>query len=138
MSLLYALQTLPERRLGHKQLPLEDLSTITVHVVTSSPVFDSEPWEIFMHRLPNLKQLNVVFVMQGKHFKESFKLNGGMSLRRCSDCEVKNQGITYSIKQIQYHMFFSSEEYTSPAVMVVYGNTDEMSARCKDKVHSEI
>ena len=65
MSLLYALQMLPGRQLGYDSRPLEDLITFNVHVVSSSPILDSTSWEIFMHRLPKLVELNVVFVMQG-------------------------------------------------------------------------
>ena len=43
MSLLYALQSLPERRFGKGHLPLEDLTTIDIHVVTSIPFLDSLP-----------------------------------------------------------------------------------------------
>ena len=140
MSLLYALQTLPERCLGYDQsLPIEELTTLAVHVVTSSPLFDSRPWEIFMHRLPKLKQLNVVFIIQGRPFKDPFTLNFyGMGLRRCEDCEDKNRLITYSVHQMLYHMFFSSPDYTEPDVVIVYGNTDEMFRYGESNIHREI
>ena len=141
MSLLYALQCLPGRRIGLDHIgPLEDLSTLTLHVVNSSPLFDSKPWECFMHRLPKLKQLNVVFIIQGKNFNESFNHNYAMNLQRCKDCQVKNRIITYSVQQMLYHMYFSSQDYTEPDVVVVYGNTDEMSGSGKeeDDIHSEI
>ena len=138
MTLLYALQKLPGRILGNENSSLEDLTSLTVHVVTSSPLFHAEPWEILMHRLPNLKQLNVVFVMQDKGFKDSFLLNDSMNLKRCKDCRVKNRIITYSVQQKLYHMFFSSPEYTEPDVVVVYGNTQEMSASEEAVIHSPI
>ena len=140
MCLMSALQKLPERRLGHKHLPLEDLTTLDIHVVTSSPLFDSEAWEVFMHRLPKLKQLNVVFVMQGKGFNDSFIHNNlaKLSLRRCKDCEVKNRIITYSVHQMHYHMYFSSQSYTTPDVVVVYSNTHEMSTNDGGDIHTEI
>ncbi|CAL4094918.1 unnamed protein product [Meganyctiphanes norvegica] len=138
MSLLYALQTLPQRRLGSDNHPLEDLTTLNIHVVTSSPLFNSEPWEFFMHRLPKLKQLNVVCVMQDKAFTPSFNLNTELSLLRCEDCKTKNRIITYSVQQMQYHMYFSSQEYTEPDVVVIFGTTYEMSASVDDYVHSEI
>ena len=138
MSLMYALQSLPERRLGPAHSPLENLATLELHVVSSSPIFDSESWEIFMHRLPNLKHLKVVFIMQGRVFNSSFNLNKKLSLRRCKDCEAKNRVITYSVQQMQYHMFFSSPEYTTPDVVVVYGNTQEMAAGIDGDINSEI
>ena len=143
MTLLYALQKLPGPLgiLGNdnSSSSLEDLTSLTVHVVTSSPLFHADPWEILLHRLPNLKQLNVVFLMQDKGFKDSFLLNDSMSLKRCEECTVKNRIITYSVQEKLYHMFFSSLEYTEPDVVVVYGNKQEMSmASEEDVIHSRI
>ena len=140
MSLLYALQKLPGRLVGsHTPCPLEDLTSLTIHVVTSNPLFNSCPWEIFMHRLPNLQRLNIVFVMQGKGFKNHFNLNYSLYLKRCDDCQVKNRYISYFVQQKLYHMFFSSTDYTDPDVIVVYGNNQEMSMSSKEEaVHSKI
>ena len=92
-----------------------------------------------MHRLPKLKQLNVVFIIQGRPFKDPFTLNFyGMGLRRCEDCEDKNRLITYSVHQMLYHMFFSSPDYTEPDVVIVYGNTDEMFRYGESNIHREI
>ena len=46
--------------------------------------------------------------------------------------------ITYSVKRMFYHMFFSSPEYTEPDVVVVFGNSSEMLAREEDALHNEI
>ena len=137
MSLLSALRALPGLRLlGRDHCPLEDLTTLSVHVVTSSPLFGSAPWEEFMHRLPKLKQLHLVFVMQGKEVMRSFTLNSKLTLLRCDDCEAENRVITYSVQQMQYHMFFSSQEYTEPDAVVIYGNAQEMSLTEADDINS--
>ena len=47
MSLLYALETLPERRLAPDSDPLEDLPSLNIHVINFSPLFDSKTWELF-------------------------------------------------------------------------------------------
>ena len=138
MTLLYALQSLPGRHLGLNQKPLEELTTLDIHVVISSLMLSSEPWELFMHRLPKLKQLNVVFVMQGNVFKTSYQPNISVSLMRCEDCKVKDRVITYSVHQMPYHMFFSSEQYTEPDVVVVYGNTEEMKISEENDIHTQI
>ena len=139
MTLLYALQQLPGRILGPDQSSLNELTSLTVHVVTSSPLFHADPWEVLMHRLPNLKELNVVFVLQGNGYKDSFNMNNGLSLKRCEDCQAKKRLITYSVQQMLYHMFFSLPEFTEPDVVVVYGNTQDMSASSKeDVIHSNI
>ena len=137
MSILYALQSLPGRRICHEQRPLEDMITLDIHVVSNNPLLDSEAWELFMHRLPKLKQLNVVFIVQGKPNRHFIDLNVIFSLLRCSDCKGKDRFITYSLHQMQYHMFFSSEEYTEPDAVVVF-DSSHMSASKEDAIHSEI
>ncbi|CAL4077081.1 unnamed protein product [Meganyctiphanes norvegica] len=138
MSLLYALQMLPKRRLGYDNRPLEELTTLEVHVVTSNPPLSSEYWEMFMHQLPKLKQLNVVYIIQGRPSRRFVDLNMEMNLHRCVVCIIMNRVITYSVHQMQYHLFFSSEEYTEPNVVVVYGNEQEMSSSEEGYIHSEI
>ncbi|CAL4176500.1 unnamed protein product [Meganyctiphanes norvegica] len=127
MSLLYALQSLPGRRIGLRLL--DELTTLDIHVVTSNPLFDSETWKAFMNQLPNLTLLNVVFVIQRKALKKDFNP---------SNLQVKNCVMTCSVKQMFYHMYFSSLDYTDPDVVVVYDHTYEMSTSEKDDVHSEI
>ena len=65
MSLLYALQSLPERRLGQIANPWRIFTTLDVHVVTCSPLFHCKP------------------LKQSFHFNTSVKSN----LHRCEDCE---------------------------------------------------
>ena len=139
-TLLYALRSLGNRRLGRENRRLEDLTSLDVHVITSTPLFYQDPWDEFMHELPKLKQLNLVFIMQGTALKSSFNFRlSGLSLLRCSDCEAKNRVITYSVQQMLYHMFFSSPQYTEPDVVVVYGNTHEMlPSRNSEDIHSTI
>ena len=141
ITLLYALQSLPNFRLStdHRPQRLENLTTLTVHIVNSSPLFDSEPWEIFMHRLPKLKQLNVVFIVQGKPLKQSFfSHNAQLSIYRCKDCKDQDRIITYSVQPMYYHMFFSTQEYTEPDAVFVYGNAGEMCPNDGNDIHSSI
>ena len=140
LSLLYALQTLPGRCIGSvDDRPLEDLSSLTVHLVNSSPLFDPKAWESIIHRLPKLKKLHLVFIMQSKPFNESFGHNYAMSfLQRCSYCEDKGKVITFSIHQMLYHMFYSSMDYSEPDVVIIYGNTDEMSSSDVEDIHTDM
>ena len=138
MSLLFALQAIPGRCLSKDACPLEEITSLEVHVVTSIPLFDSEIWELFMHRLPKLKHLSIVFVMQGREFRNSFSLIKNMAIHRCHNCTDKKRVVTYSVHQMLYHMFFSSPEYTEPDVVVVYGNDHEMPVNGKEVVHNEI
>ena len=57
----------------------------------------------------------------------------------CKECKDKNREVKYSFEYMQYHMFFSSPEYTEPNVVVVYGNTQYMSSGNEEvDIHSEI
>ena len=76
--------------------------------------------------------------MQGKARKQSFDLNLTLSLERCAICKERNRTITYSVQQSLYHMFFSSEEYTEPDVVIIYDVAYEMSTTEDDQVHSKI
>ena len=92
-----------------------------------------------MHRLPKLKHLNVVFVVQGRPFKQYFfSLNSQISLHRCNDCVYRGRTITYSVQCMKYHMYFSSLEYTEPDVVYIYGNSGEMSSTDEDDFHSDM
>merc|ERR1711888_383093 len=89
------------------------ISSFIVHLVNSSPLFNPKAWESIIHRLPKLKKLHLVFIMQSKPFNESFGHNYAMSfLQRCSYCEDKGNVITFSIHQMPYHMFYSSMDYS--------------------------
>ena len=137
MSLLYSLQSLPARQISIAGSPLEDLTTLDIHVVSSIPLYGSESWEVFMHHLPNLKQLNVVYVNQGKEFRQSFGAIM-MSFGRCGDCEEGGRVINSSVHQMPYHMFFSSAQFTDPDVVVIFGNEHEMSTHEEGCIHNKI
>ena len=140
-TLLYALRSLGKRRLGRENRRLEDITSLDVHIVTSRPLFYPYPWDEFMHQLPKLKQLNLVFIMQESASKPPSNLNyrlSGLSLLRCKDCEAKDRVMTYSVQQMQYHMYFSSPQYTEPDVVVIYGNAQEMSVSNKEDINSTI
>ena len=64
LSLLYTLQTLPGGCIGSvDDRPLEDLSSLTVHLVNSSPLFDPKAWESIIHRLPKLKKSTIIIII---------------------------------------------------------------------------
>ena len=59
-------------------------------------------------------------------------------LQRCSYCEDKGKVITFSIHQMLYHMFYSSMDYSEPDVVIIYGNTDEMSSSDVEDIHTDM
>ena len=76
--------------------------------------------------------------MQSKQFKESFGHNYAMSfLQRCS-CEDKGKVLTFSIHQMFYNMFYSSMDYIDPDIVIIYGNTDEMSSSDVEDIHTDM
>lgn len=129
LSLVYALQLLPE---------YSPMKKLTVHVITNNPTFDSEGWELgLMHHYPRILHLEVVYVTQTNAFEVSLK-QSRFSLPLCGDCKDKYRNLTSSFQKMQYHMFFSSLEYTEPDVVVVYGNKHEMLEHTENNIHSEM
>ncbi|CAL4246252.1 unnamed protein product [Meganyctiphanes norvegica] len=129
ITLLYALQMIPDLRLSHEHRPLMELNSLDVHIVTSHPVLESETWESFMYRFPKINELNIVFILQGKAFKKS---------PPPSFLKIKNRVVTLSVQKGYYHMYFSSPDYADPDIVVVYNTCQEMPASEKGEVHSEI
>lgn len=142
MSLLYALRSVPGQSLGRSQGHCDELfsesnASLEVHIVTSSPILGSKIWEeCTMHLFPKLMQLKLIFIIRDK----AFIINNTpwAPQPRCDNCEAKNRVITCSVQKMQYHMFFSSGEYTKPDVVIIYGNTKEMSSSEEDDIHSQI
>lgn len=109
--------------MGKEEKPVEHMSSLNIHIVTFSPVFDSSVWEYFMHLLPSLTELNISFITNQVPGTEREPLDyQGITLERCSDCESKGRIINYSVHVNHYHTFFSSKEYTVPDVVAVFGN----------------
>ena len=155
MSLTCALNKMSEGcYFGSDNVSLEDLTSLVIHVVTSSTMLDSYDYEEelkyywengFAYEFPQIKHLEVVFILQGKAFKPS--TNPQLSQRGYwndsefeADWKAENRIVTYTFQHMLYHMFFSSPEYTEPDIVVVYDNTQEMSSGSEEAeaIHSEI
>ena len=147
-SLLHALRAVTNARVKSRSecLPiLEDLTTLDIHVITSSrihkassnPLFNSDIWELIMHHLPKLKHLNLVFIRQGADSGKSSDIDTSIFL--CKECRDHNRVMKYSVKPMYYHMYFSSQEYTVPNAVVIYGGSVMTSTeKGKPDIHSEI
>ena len=133
-SLYWALRSLGDRPVGQARRPLHDVASLDVHVVMNQPLTDSKFWELgLMGLMPRLKQLNLTFIIQGNWSGSSRQLSTGLDHTSC-----RTRVVTHSIHEMHYHMFFSSQQYTEPDVIVVYGNSHEMLANEKEGFHSEI
>ena len=125
---------------------LQDLSTLVVHVVTGNTMMDSMHREVamqffwdqgFAHHFPNVNHLKMYFIVQGKVNPQFFLKE--LNTFECEVCETRGRVVTYSlIQQMKYHMFFSSDEYSKPDIVVIYGNNQEMSGSNEDAIHTEI
>ena len=76
--------------------------------------------------------------MQGKMLCPHSNFNEKLSLQRFRDCKIDDLNITYTIQQMQYHMFFSSMEYTEPDVLVIYSTTLEIFEFIETAIHKEL
>jgi len=140
-SLFYAIYLVQEC-----YLHLQELSTLTIHIVTGNIMMDDMQkenalrlfWdEGYIHHFPKLKHLKLIFIMQGKE-EPPFYLNTEKNPIECQDCVKSGRVVTYSLQQMKYNMFFSSKEYSKPNVVAVYGNNQEMSASEQESIQSQI
>ena len=103
-------------------------------------------WDsIFRHQFLKLKELKVVFILQGKTSNPPSNLKHSLNHECHLDlqyqvCKTANQNITYCFQHSLYHMFFSSLDYIEPDIVVVFDNSKEMLLSSQDHgdIHSEI
>ena len=157
MKLEDVLQELPKDcYFGSENRSFKDLSNIVFHIVVSSAMLQSfdydqllivKYWDsIFRHQFRKLKELKVVFILQGKtsnpptNFKPELNPEESQLNLDYQVCKTANQNITYSFQHMLYHMFFSSLDYTEPDFVVVFANSNEMLLCNPDHgdIHSEI
>jgi len=153
MAIFFVLQELSDIRLKTEGLPFYKATNLTIHISHRHPVLDSSVWEYFLHCLPKLKQLNIVFVSPDMFVTEQnlqafqpldFCSNVDLKLERCHNCVARNRIITYSVISMHYHMYFSSENYIEPDIVAIYDvkhemmdNLDEDSdSNCFDSINS--
>ena len=154
MCLENVLKELPKGcRSGSDNRSLMEKTSLVVHVITSTAMLDlfrSEDelkyyWEQgFAHQYPNIKQMELVFILQGtKSFNPYSNMLPMLSQPQqgvCSLCTDENRIVTYSFQPMLYHMFFSSPEYTEPDIVVAFDNNQEMmsSGSKESAIHTHI
>lgn len=123
---------------GDERKPLEEITSLNIHVLSDKPFVDSSIWEYFMHMIPNLKELHVTLVSH--IFENSDWYMKDINLKRCKMCEKKDRVIEYTIYKNHYHMFFSSEKYTTPDVIAVFGSCvpSKHGLTANDDLHPEL
>ncbi|CAL4063141.1 unnamed protein product [Meganyctiphanes norvegica] len=118
---LTVLHVLSQVGVGPGKTPIEDVTSLHIHNLCFQTMLDSEAWEFFMHRLPNLKQLHVsyaeedgtnIFPMSINH------LNTNTTLTRCQDCTNQERLITYAIYPF-FNTVYNSLKYPAPDVITV-------------------
>ncbi|CAL4153130.1 unnamed protein product, partial [Meganyctiphanes norvegica] len=114
-TLLYALQ---EIGVGREEKSVGCVTSLNIHIVSPLPMLDCKMWEFFMHHLPKLEELHLSFI--GPTMSLHNQYNNQIELQRCDDCFDRNRLITLSINPMHYHMYFSSDAYTEPDVVIVH------------------
>ncbi|CAL4161431.1 unnamed protein product, partial [Meganyctiphanes norvegica] len=131
-TILYCLQ-----KLGVGQLctPLAKVTTLNIHLMTALPLFDLQMWELLLHRLPELKNLNITYVgCAGLNWHPNNVHNTMLKLERCKDCEKKDRIVSIKVLLSHYHMYFSSEDYIEPDVVAIFGyNKKLLDSKSVDK-----
>lgn len=132
LTILYAMQ---QSGLGTSKSKVESATSLDIHIVCSKPMLDSSIWEMLIHRLPLLDELNISFIGVNMALENHFNIDILGKLERCSDCKSRNRLITYNIYPEHYHMHFSSLDYSEPDVIAIF-NISEMSQGEEDHVHA--
>lgn len=121
LTIHYALK---RHKLGEQRKPLSEITSLTIHIVHETPMLDPRIWECYLHQLPNLKQLNLTFISGMMSVYNRY--NAFLPVERCSDCQKKQRVITYNIQPVHYHEYFSSDDYTEPDIVTVFGIDKEL------------
>ena len=153
-SLLFALEMIPNGLVGVDNVAVENLTSLNIHLVMTKAMWDSVAEDEFFMRLLwqegfarafcRMEVLCLTFILQTT-VNPYFTLTPLVvqpkcpSGRECRKCEVRKPRVThYAIHQMKYHMYCSSETYTTPDIVVVYGNTQSMPVSEKETLHTEI
>ncbi|CAL4180521.1 unnamed protein product, partial [Meganyctiphanes norvegica] len=122
---------LKKLKLGDEGKTISKITSLSIHIVHGTPMLDPRMWEFLLHQLPNLIELNLTFI--GHDMKLYNKFNSCLPVERCSDCKGKHRVITYNIQPMQYHEYFSSDDYVQPDVVAVFNIMDELYSTCRQK-----
>ena len=152
-SLLYTLET---TWLATRHPAFKDLKLLNVHLIMTTTMWETtgtDPEdELFLRSLwqqgfaqafCKMNTLHLTFILQAT-VNPSFAVKPVVIERRqpraeCTRCDTKIPRITrYALHQMKYHMYYSSEMYTTPDVVVVYGNSKSMPRTEDELLHTEI
>ncbi|CAL4103614.1 unnamed protein product, partial [Meganyctiphanes norvegica] len=118
-TILYCLQKFG---VGEDSTPLAEVTKLNIHILTAMPLFDPQMWELLLHRLPALKELNITYIgCSGLNWNPINVYNTMMKLERCEDCETRDRVISIKVQVSHYHMYFSAEDYVEPDVVAIFG-----------------
>ncbi|CAL4199057.1 unnamed protein product, partial [Meganyctiphanes norvegica] len=107
---------------GPESKSLGDIETLNLHLLSHYAMLDTNVWEMVLHYLPSLKQLNVSYI--GEQFIAGRMVNSlnitCTNLKRCNDCVQKDRRISFAVFPMHYHMYFSSDHYSEPDAIGVF------------------
>ncbi|CAL4216126.1 unnamed protein product [Meganyctiphanes norvegica] len=124
LTIHHALKNL---HLGKKRKTLSEMTSLTIHIVHEKPMLDPRMWEFFLHQLPKLKKLNLIFLCG--IMKSDNRYNYSLQGERCSECKRKKRVINYDLQPMHYHEYFSIDDYNEPDVVVVFNIEQELGQK---------
>ncbi|CAL4182880.1 unnamed protein product [Meganyctiphanes norvegica] len=105
-------------------------STLTLHLLCARPLLDPGVWELLLHQLKGVKQLNLVFCNNGVSYDYGRgynpaadindcvnHLNTSKKLMRCSQCQEKDRLITYHVYNGSYYDYFRQTNSMKPDIV---------------------
>lgn len=120
------------------QGPKVNFNTLTLHILSKYPLIEVTPqWSLIFYNefnetlLFTVKRLNLVFIVEtDKPIKKTFEF----TKTRLDNGRV----VTFVMKQMYYHMYYSSDDYTEPDAVLIYNNTSTMLEKGEDLIHTDI
>ncbi|MCL4145267.1 UNVERIFIED_CONTAM: hypothetical protein GTU68_053218, partial [Idotea baltica] len=128
LSLLYALEKLETN--GYKKSFINS-SELKIHVIGAESAVELLGiirWEYFLHRLPSLLKLHIVFI--GPNLFKSFEMEDEFEMdkhclddscsTRCEDCIKKNRVVVYEMATMLYHDYEESKHFKEPDAIIAF------------------
>ncbi|CAL4112172.1 unnamed protein product [Meganyctiphanes norvegica] len=118
-TILYCLQKFG---VGQLSTPLAEVTSLNVHILTALPLFDPQMWELLLHRLPALKELNITYIgCAGLNWHPNNVHSTMIKFERCGRCKKDDRVVSIKVLLKHYHMYFSSDDYVEPDVVAIVG-----------------
>lgn len=122
---LTILNILEKGGLGPDEKPIKEVEKLNIHILCEQPSLDPSSWEFFLHRLPQLKKLNLTFCTNNTNPGGSINpLNTYKKLKRCYNCEEAGRIISFTLYPGMYEHLINKNVLEKPDLVYVVNPED--------------